>query len=266
MRDGGFVIGIGEAAFHMASLIAEKFSVVTTLARSIAPIERNLVKYGLAGRCGRVRASNVPVLALEEPGSDARRMIEAEIKRALAEDGRRGDRARLRRYDGSRARARAVGRRAGARRRRLRCQPRRKPGPHRACRTSKRNTLRAPARQGLCRRVREILAAVNRSVPRQCKGSFERFKGAAGPESGDGIRNQVRRSHSEPASSSRSRLPEIAAVFDHRPRAGRLVCLAKKIGLDQKRGSSGSLALLQAHEGRFDPFARPLVNGRSLRI
>ena len=81
------VIGMGEAAFHMASLIAEKFSVVTTLARSIAPIERNLVKYGLAGRCGRVRASNVPVLALEEPGSDARRMIEAEIKRALAEDG-----------------------------------------------------------------------------------------------------------------------------------------------------------------------------------
>jgi allantoin racemase len=81
------VVGIGEAAFHMASLVAEKFSVVTTLARSIAPIERNLVKYGLAARCGRVRASNVPVLALEEPGSDARRTIQAEIKRALAEDG-----------------------------------------------------------------------------------------------------------------------------------------------------------------------------------
>jgi allantoin racemase len=81
------VVGIGEAAFHMASLIAEKFSVVTTLSRSIAPIERNLVKYGLAARCVRVRASNVPVLALEEPGSDARRMVEAEIERALAEDG-----------------------------------------------------------------------------------------------------------------------------------------------------------------------------------
>jgi allantoin racemase len=80
------VVGIGEAAFHMASLVAERFSVVTTLARSIAPIERNLVKYGLAARCGRVRASNVPVLALEEPGSDARR-TQAEIKRALAEDG-----------------------------------------------------------------------------------------------------------------------------------------------------------------------------------
>src|SRR5271157_4561920 len=81
------VVGIGEAAFHLASLIAEKFSVVTTLARSIAPIERNLMKYGLATRCARVRAANVPVLALEEPGSDARRTIEAEIKRALAEDG-----------------------------------------------------------------------------------------------------------------------------------------------------------------------------------
>ncbi len=81
------VVGIGEAAFHVASLIAERFSVVTTLSRSIAPIERNLVKYGLAARCTRVRASNVPVLALEEPGSDARRVIEAEIKRALAEDG-----------------------------------------------------------------------------------------------------------------------------------------------------------------------------------
>ena len=50
------VVGIGEAAFHMASLIADKFSVVTTLSRSIAPIERNLAKYGLAARCGRVRA------------------------------------------------------------------------------------------------------------------------------------------------------------------------------------------------------------------
>ncbi len=81
------VVGIGESVFHMASLIADKFSVVTTLARSIAPIEKNLVKYGLAARCARVRAADVPVLALEEPGSDARRAIEAEIFRALAEDG-----------------------------------------------------------------------------------------------------------------------------------------------------------------------------------
>src|SRR5260370_40280545 len=80
------VVGIGEAAFHLASLIAEKFSVVTPLARSIAPIERNLAKYGLAARCARARAADVPALALEEPGSDARRTLERELERALAED------------------------------------------------------------------------------------------------------------------------------------------------------------------------------------
>ena len=81
------VIGIGEAAFHVASLLAGRFSVVTTLSRSIPAIEHNLVRYGLSGRCARVRASEVPVLALEEPGGGAEDRISAEIGRALAEDG-----------------------------------------------------------------------------------------------------------------------------------------------------------------------------------
>ncbi len=84
---GAPVVGIGEAAFHMASLVAGKFSVVTTLSRSIPVIEHNLVRYGLASRCARVRASDVPVLALEEPGSAARSKLSAEIARAIAEDG-----------------------------------------------------------------------------------------------------------------------------------------------------------------------------------
>jgi allantoin racemase len=84
---GAPVVGIGEAAFHMASLIADKFSVVTTLSRSIAPIEHNLAKYGLSSRCARVRAADAPVLALEDPNSGARRLIEQEIERALTEDG-----------------------------------------------------------------------------------------------------------------------------------------------------------------------------------
>ena len=58
----------------MASLIADKFSVVTTLSRSIVPIEHNLSKYGLMARCARVRAAEVPVLALEDRRlADARR-------------------------------------------------------------------------------------------------------------------------------------------------------------------------------------------------
>ncbi len=83
----GPVIGIGEAAFHLASLIAHRFSVVTTLSRSIAPIEANLTKYGLASRCARVRACEVPVLALDDPGSGAREKLSTEIDRAIAEDG-----------------------------------------------------------------------------------------------------------------------------------------------------------------------------------
>jgi allantoin racemase len=80
------VIGIGEAAFHLATLIAGKFSVVTTLARSVPAIEHNLSKYGLLSRCAKVRASDVAVLDLELPGSEARRKISAAIARAIAED------------------------------------------------------------------------------------------------------------------------------------------------------------------------------------
>lgn len=80
------VVGIGEAAFHAASLIGERFSVVTTLSRSIPVIEANLARYGLAARCARVRAADVPVLALEEEGSAACDRISVEIGRALAED------------------------------------------------------------------------------------------------------------------------------------------------------------------------------------
>jgi len=79
------VIGIGEAAFHLASMLGHRFSVVTTLSRSIAAIENNLLKYGLAGRCGRVRASELPVLSLDDPSSDAAAQIGAEIELAKHE-------------------------------------------------------------------------------------------------------------------------------------------------------------------------------------
>ncbi len=83
----GPVLGIGEAAFHLASFVAHRFSVVTTLSRSIAPIEANLMKYGLERRCARVRACEVPVLALDDRASGAVDRLSAEIERAKAEDG-----------------------------------------------------------------------------------------------------------------------------------------------------------------------------------
>lgn len=83
------VIGIGEAAFHAAMMLGARFSVVTTLSVSVPVIEANLAAYGLAGACIRVRASEVPVLDLEQPGSAAEARVAAEIARALAEDGAR---------------------------------------------------------------------------------------------------------------------------------------------------------------------------------
>ncbi|MCI0429787.1 MAG: aspartate/glutamate racemase family protein [Rhodospirillales bacterium] len=80
------VIGIGEAAFHVASLIAGQFSVVTTLSRSVSAIEQNLIRYGLAARCTKVRATEVPVLDLEVPGSNARNRVSEEVRRAVLED------------------------------------------------------------------------------------------------------------------------------------------------------------------------------------
>jgi allantoin racemase len=83
---GAPVIGIGEAGFHLASLVSGKFGVVTTLARSVPAIEHNLAKYGLSARCAGVRASEVAVLDLELPSSDAYQKISNEIGRSISED------------------------------------------------------------------------------------------------------------------------------------------------------------------------------------
>lgn len=80
------VIGIGEAGYHMASMISNRFSVVTTLARSVPALEHNLHRYGLSARCGRVRSSEVAVLELEEPGSNAYARISEEIGKAIIHD------------------------------------------------------------------------------------------------------------------------------------------------------------------------------------
>jgi allantoin racemase len=79
------VIGICEAGVHCATMISNRFSIVTTLQRSVPPIEALLERYGAARRC-RVRAAEVPVLALEEPGCDAAARVREEIERAVQED------------------------------------------------------------------------------------------------------------------------------------------------------------------------------------
>jgi allantoin racemase len=83
----GPVIGIAEAAMHYASMIATGFSVVTTLERTCV-IARHLAEaYGMSRFCRSVRGTDLAVLDLERPESDARRIITEECRRALDEDG-----------------------------------------------------------------------------------------------------------------------------------------------------------------------------------
>lgn len=81
------VIGIGQAAFHVAALRGWRFSVVTTLPISVPIIEANIRAYGFSHLLACVRASDVPVLALEDDPDAACTRVTEEAERAVEEDG-----------------------------------------------------------------------------------------------------------------------------------------------------------------------------------
>ena len=83
----GPVLGIAEAAMHAASFLSTGFSVVTTLGRTRIIAEHLLRAYGMEHHCRRVRATELAVLELDDPASDARARILDECRRALDEDG-----------------------------------------------------------------------------------------------------------------------------------------------------------------------------------
>ena len=81
------VIGIGEAAFHAASLLGGQFSVVTTLSASCPIIETNINAYGFSNQAARVRASDIPVLAFEDHPERSFDKLSLEMEVALSQDG-----------------------------------------------------------------------------------------------------------------------------------------------------------------------------------
>ena len=80
------VIGIGEAAYHVASIVSGNFSVITTLSRSINPLKHNLKKYGLFEKCVSISAIEVPVLDLEEISDDNLDKLNKGIEKTILED------------------------------------------------------------------------------------------------------------------------------------------------------------------------------------
>ncbi|AUH69411.1 MULTISPECIES: aspartate/glutamate racemase family protein [Gordonia] len=73
------VVDITEAAASTAMYLGHKYSVVTTLDRTVPLIEDRLRLAGLATRCASVRASGLGVLELE---SDPERAVEAIVAQA----------------------------------------------------------------------------------------------------------------------------------------------------------------------------------------
>ena len=81
------VFDIAECAAHVAHLIGRRFSVVTTLARSIAPIEDRLLLAGLNAHCASVRACGLGTAEVDADPAGAVQAIVDEAARAVADDG-----------------------------------------------------------------------------------------------------------------------------------------------------------------------------------
>lgn len=84
---GGPVLGICQSAIQAAMVVAKRFSIITTLPRSVPLIEDLVLRYGASQHCRRVRSINLPVLTVESEAQQAFRLLKAEITRARDEDG-----------------------------------------------------------------------------------------------------------------------------------------------------------------------------------
>ncbi|MBI1775560.1 MAG: aspartate/glutamate racemase family protein [Proteobacteria bacterium] len=81
------VVGIAEAAMHMASLIADGFSIIATLPRSVAVQQALARRYGFERHLRSVRAAGVPVLDLEDAHSGAADKVKRVVEEAITVDG-----------------------------------------------------------------------------------------------------------------------------------------------------------------------------------
>ena len=79
------VVGICEAAMHMATFVAMRFSIITTMQRSVAGVEELVRRYGVTDRC-RVRWNEAAALDFEQPGSDAATRLRAAVRETVRED------------------------------------------------------------------------------------------------------------------------------------------------------------------------------------
>ncbi|CCP06238.1 hydantoin racemase [Erwinia amylovora MR1] len=83
----GPVVGIAEAAMHMATLVATRFSIVTTLPRTLIVARHLLRQYGFEHHCAALHAIDLPVLALEDGSGLAQEKVRQRCIQSKREDG-----------------------------------------------------------------------------------------------------------------------------------------------------------------------------------
>lgn len=81
------VVGIAEASFHMASLVAHKWSIVTVLPRVEPLLEELVARNGMEEKCASIRCTPLTVLEIEEDIERTKRMMADEARSAVADDG-----------------------------------------------------------------------------------------------------------------------------------------------------------------------------------
>ncbi len=79
----GPVVGIAQAAFHVASLVGRSFAIVTTLGRTLGRARDLVDEYGFTRQCVAYRACEVPVLGLDEHPEAAYEALLSECRATL---------------------------------------------------------------------------------------------------------------------------------------------------------------------------------------
>lgn len=80
------VMGIAEAGMQMATMIARRFSIVTTLARTLPIAEHLLHQYARAGHCAGLHACELPVAAFESGETAVYERLLHACREALSRD------------------------------------------------------------------------------------------------------------------------------------------------------------------------------------
>ena len=81
------IIGLGEACFYTANMIANKFSIITNLSHSHEALKNNLIKYDMDHKCVSIKSIEVPVLDMDTMSKSNLIKLDNEIQRTITEDG-----------------------------------------------------------------------------------------------------------------------------------------------------------------------------------